>query len=232
MSEDKKKVFPRDWTDYFTGGGTDWTSAIRDLQGANWERSRKDNVSILMEHYCFLVKHGREVPRGLQVYIATAFWKYLEKGKKLETAFELKEERKGRKATKGKREHPYFPNDEVMQVLNHLARKGCTMYRATELVHRTTKKPISTIRDMCSDAEMEYATPFMVQMYEESTGERIPKDWIPNLKKSKQYYKNVSYEHYEDTQLSEIKMSIQEYEKRKSMGTEPDPKWKDDEFPF
>ena len=59
MSEDKKKAFPRDWTDLFTGGGTDWTSAIRDLQGANWERSRKDNVSILMEHYCFLVKHGR-----------------------------------------------------------------------------------------------------------------------------------------------------------------------------
>ena len=168
MSEDKKKVFPRDWSDYFTVGGMDWVDAIKDLQGENWERSREENVRILMEHYCFLTKHGRDVPRALQVYIATAFWNYLEKGKKLETAFELKEERKGRKATKGKREHPYFPNDEVLQVLEHLATKGCTMYRATELVHRKTKKPITTIREMCSDAELEYATPFLVRNHEEN----------------------------------------------------------------
>ena len=135
MSDDKKE-FPRDFSNLETGSGIDWYSALSDLKGNNWDNGRETNVKIIMEHYCYLVKHGREIPHQIQVYIGTAFWNYMVKGKKLDTAFLLKEPKKGRKAVgKGARKHPYFPNKEVVEVMNALARKGCSLYHATELVN-------------------------------------------------------------------------------------------------
>jgi hypothetical protein len=222
MSKDKKKEFPRDYTDWETGSGTDWYSALSDLKGSNWERGRETNVKIIMEHYCFLTKHGREIPRPIQVYIATAFWNYLVNGKKLETAFLLKEPNKGRKAVgKGARKHPYFPNKEVVEVIDTLARKGCSLYKATELVNRKLKTPISTIRDMCEEKELRYATIFMVQDYENSLGERIPNEYIENLKKSGYYFKNINYAFYDDDFLSAVKETIERNKKYKELGIKP-----------
>ena len=223
MSDDKKE-FPRDFSSLETGSGIDWYSALSDLKGNNWDNGRETNVKIIMEHYCYLVKHGREIPHQIQVYIGTAFWNYMVKGKKLDTAFLLKEPKKGRKAVgKGARKHPYFPNKEVVEVMNALARKGCSLYHATELVNRILKTPISTIRDMCSDDEMQYASVFMVQDYEYGTGERIPTEWIENLKKSGYYYKNVNYTYCDDDFLSAVRDTIERNKRYKELDIEPPP---------
>ena len=222
MSEDKKKVFPRDFTDWQTGSGTDWYSALSDLKGSNWENGRATNVRIIMEHYCFLTKQGREIPRPIQVYVATAFWDFLENGKKLETAFLLKEPVRGRKKVgKGARKHPYYPNREVVEVLTTIARKGCSLYKATELVNRKLKTPISTIRDMCDNEDLSYATVFMVQWHEDDTGERIPNEWIENLKSSGYYFKNVTYAFHDDEFLQAIKDTIERNKRYKELGIEP-----------
>ena len=223
MSDDKKE-FPRDFSNLETGSGIDWYSALSDLKGNNWDNGRETNVKIIMEHYCYLVKHGREIPHQIQVYIGTVFWNYMVKGKKLDTAFLLKEPKKGRKAVgKGARKHPYFPNKEVVEVMNALARKGCSLYHATELVNRKLKTPISTIRDMCSDDEMQYASVFMVQDYEYGTGERIPTEWIENLKKSGYYYKNVNYAYCDDDFLSAVRDTIERNKRYKELDIEPPP---------
>ena len=56
-----------------------------------------EEIKDVMEHFCWLVKHKEPIPRDIQVFIATAFWKYLVKNQDLEKAFRLKEERTGRK---------------------------------------------------------------------------------------------------------------------------------------
>lgn len=223
MSNDRKE-FPKDFSNFETGSGIDWYSALSDLKGSNWENTRETNVKIIMEHYCYLVKHGREIPRQIQVYIGTAFWNYMVKGKKLDTAFLLKEPKKGRKAVgKGARKHPYFPNKEVIEVINTLARKGCSLYHATELVHRKLKTPISTIRDMCSDEEMQHASIIMVQDYEYGAGERIPTEWIDNLKKSGYHYKNIKYVFCDDDFLSAVRETIERNKRYKELNIEPPP---------
>ena len=119
----------------------------------------------------------------------------------------------------------YFfgPNKEVVEVMNALARKGCSLYHATELVNRKLKTPISTIRDMCSDDEMQYASVFMVQDYEYGTGERIPTEWIENLKKSGYYYKNVNYAYCDDDFLSAVRDTIERNKRYKELDIEPPP---------
>lgn len=230
---DKKKTdFPRDYTDYWTAGGYDWLEALNDLKKGNWFRSREDNVKILMEHYCFLTKYGRDIPRQLQVWIGTAFWNFVENGKKLDTAFELKESRQGRKSAKGRREHPYFPNNEVLLVLESLGKHGGTLYKATELVHRKTKRPISTIRDMCSIEELKYATEFHIRHYEESFGERIPIEHIKNLKNSGYYFKDLNYAHYDDNTLKEFKKALDENIITREQENDAPQNADNDDFPF
>ena len=57
----------------------------------------EEEIKNVMEHFCWLVKHKEPIPRDIQVFIATAFWKYLVKKQDLEKAFRLKEEKTGRK---------------------------------------------------------------------------------------------------------------------------------------
>ncbi|MCF8183023.1 MAG: hypothetical protein K9J09_02455 [Limnohabitans sp.] len=91
MAEEKK--FPRPFRGY-EEDGRDYRHSLSNRD--EWWGDAQE-IKDVMEHFCWLVKYQEPIPRDIQVFIATAFWKYIEKNQNLETAFRLKEEKTGRK---------------------------------------------------------------------------------------------------------------------------------------
>ena len=89
----KEEKFPRP----FRGAEEDGRDYQYSLSNRDEWWGSAEEIKDVMEHFCWLVKHKEPIPRDIQVFIATAFWKYLVKNQDLEKAFRLKEERTGRK---------------------------------------------------------------------------------------------------------------------------------------
>jgi hypothetical protein len=89
----KEEKFPKPSRN-FEEDGSDYQYSLI-MRDAWW--GSEQEIKNVMEHFCWLVKHKEPIPRDIQVFIATAFWKYLVKKQDLEKAFRLKEEKTGRK---------------------------------------------------------------------------------------------------------------------------------------
>ena len=89
----KEEKFPKPSRN-FEEDGRDYQHSLSNRD--EWWGSEEE-IKNVMEHFCWLVKHKEPIPRDIQVFIATAFWKYLVKKQDLEKAFRLKEEKTGRK---------------------------------------------------------------------------------------------------------------------------------------
>jgi hypothetical protein len=89
----KEEKFPKPSRN-FEEDGSDYQYSL--IMRDTWWGSEQE-IKNVMEHFCWLVKHKEPIPRDIQVFIATAFWKYLVKKQDLEKAFRLKEEKTGRK---------------------------------------------------------------------------------------------------------------------------------------
>ena len=138
MAKDKEK-FPYEFDEY--GPNHEWKFHLDNLEDTKLDIcSREGSVHYLMEYYCYLVKKNKLIPRGLQVFIAKAFWNHLVNKKSLNSSF-------GYTKTKSGPNKKFWGlyNEFLYDVLYIIITKGVSKHRARELSKESMNRKGKTI---------------------------------------------------------------------------------------
>ena len=181
MTEEEK--FPRPFRG-FEEDGRDYQHSLSNRD--EWW-SEGQEIKDVMEHFCWLVKHKEPIPRDIQVFIATAFWKYLVKNKNLETAFRLKEEKTGRKKLPPP-DGGYVPK-HVIDYWVGIIYEGLTSDKSKLVYSNKHKIGKTTLSDHVKHYG-EYAIFVTIQMFEIDFQMPLPQE---KLKRIKDIYPEFEY---------------------------------------